>query len=125
MSRIRSRDMRPEMVVRRLLHSLGYRYRLHRKDLPGKPDLVFPSRRKVIFVHGCFWHQHSSSRCPIVRQPKSNRGYWDEKLARNVTRDRRNIRRLRAEGWGVLVCWECWVRDEQVLSERLVRFLGA
>ena len=110
MSGIRSKGMRPEMTVRRQLHSMGYRYRLHRRDLPGKPDLVFPARRKVIFVHGCFWHQHSDPACRIVRRPKSNREYWMPKLERNVARDAENRARLRELGWKVHVIWECEVR---------------
>ena len=110
MSGIRSKGMKPEMTVRQLLHSMGYRYRLHRRDLPGKPDLVFPARRKVIFVHGCFWHQHADPRCRIVRRPKSNRDYWLPKLERNVARDAENRARLEELGWEVLVIWECEVR---------------
>ena len=110
MSGIRSKGMKPEMAVRRLLHSMGYRYRLHRKDLPGQPDLVFPARRKVILVHGCFWHQHADPECRIVRQPKSNREYWLPKLERNVARDAENRARLEELGWEVLVIWECEVR---------------
>ena len=87
MAHIKSKDMKPEMAVRRLIHSMGYRYRLHYKHLPGKPDLVFPSRKKVIFVHGCFWHQHDCKLCPIVRKPKSNTDYWLSKLEKNIQRD--------------------------------------
>ena len=110
MSRIRSKGMKPEMTVRSQLHSLGYRYRLHRRDLPGNPDLVFPARRKVIFVHGCFWHQHADPACRIARRPKSNREYWIAKLDRNVARDAENHARLRKSGWKVHVIWECEVR---------------
>lgn len=123
MRQIRSRDMKPEMVVRRLTHGLGYRYRLHVKDLPGKPDLVFPSRGKVIFVNGCFWHQHQASRCPISRRPKSNRDYWLPKLDANVARDKANKKKLRTMGWKVLVLWECWAENLDTLERRLVRFL--
>lgn len=110
MSGIRSKDMKPEMVVRRELHSRGYRYRLHGRDLPGNPDLVFTRRRKVIFVHGCFWHQHADPACRIVRLPKSNLEYWMPKLERNVARDAENCARLRELGWEVLVIWECEIR---------------
>ena len=94
MSGIRSTGMRPEMTVRQQLHAEGYRYRLHRRDLPGKPELVFPSRRKVIFVHGCFWHQHADPGCRIARRPQSNREYWLPKLERNAARDAENVGRL-------------------------------
>lgn len=122
MSRIRSKDTQPEMVVRRLLHRLGYRYRLHRSDLPGKPDLVFPSRRAVIFVDGCFWHGHG---CSIGRKPKTNRPYWSPKIEGNMLRDARNRRTLRRQGWRVLTVWECATKkgDFSALERRLVRFL--
>ena len=105
MTRVHSNDTQPEMQVRRLVHGLGYRYRLHRKDLPGTPDLVFPKRRKIIFVHGCFWHGHD---CKAGRkQPKANEAYWSAKLARNRERDAANQALLRAQGWDVLIVWEC------------------
>src|ERR1035441_7586556 len=97
MRAIRSKDMRPELAVRSLVHKLGYRYRLHKRDLPGKPDLVFASRRKVIFVHGCFWHSHKG--CKAAHVPKSNLAYWGPKLQRNQTRDLKNINTLTADGW--------------------------
>jgi len=109
MSRIRGVDTRPELIVRRLAHSLGYRFRLHRRDLPGNPDLVFPARRKVVLVHGCFWHRHSS--CRFAYKPKSNREFWANKFAANRVRDRRAIRQLRAAGWDPLIVWECELRD--------------
>lgn len=124
MSKIRSKGMKPEMTVRRLLHSMGYRYRVH-GDLPGKPDLVFPARRKVIFVHGCFWHQHPDPACKIVRRPKSNRSYWSAKLRRNVERDAENCARLHGLGWKVLVIWECEVRAGTGLAERAADYLEA
>jgi DNA mismatch endonuclease (patch repair protein) len=120
MGLIRSRHTKPELAVRRLVHAMGFRYRLHGKCLPGKPDLVFTGRRRVIFVNGCFWHRHSCR--PACRQPSSNVGYWSAKLARNVARDRANTRRLRLLGWGVLTVWECQV-SKPTLSARLVRFL--
>jgi DNA mismatch endonuclease (patch repair protein) len=121
MRAIRSKDMRPELAVRSLVHRLGYRFRLHRKDLPGKPDLVFASRRKVIFVHGCFWHSHG---CKIAHAPKSNLAYWGPKLERNRLRDKKNIGQLSASGWKSLVIWECETSDEPGLRKRVVKFLG-
>lgn len=122
MSRVRSADTKPEILVRRLAHSLGLRYRLHRSDLAGKPDLVFPSLGKVVFVHGCFWHQHSCKRGN--RRPATNRSYWDQKLDRNVLRDQRVQRALRRDGWSVMVVWECQTKDENKLRRRLERFLS-
>ncbi len=124
MSNIRSTGMKPEMTVRRLLHGLGYRYRLHQRNLPGKPDLVFASRRKVIFVHGCFWHQHPDPSCPIARLPKSNREYWGPKLQRNAARDVQIQNELRSLGWSVLVIWECEVRSRSGFLEKATGFLG-
>lgn len=121
MRRIRSKDTAPEFIVRSLVHRLGYRYRLHRKNLPGHPDLVFPGRHKVIFVHGCFWHQHA--RCKSGRLPKSNLEYWTEKLERNKARDLANRRRLTRLGWRCLVIWECEAIDGPKLNRRLCRFL--
>jgi DNA mismatch endonuclease, patch repair protein len=121
MRRIRSKNTGPELIVRRLLYSLGYRYRLHRADLPGKPDLVFGRRRKVIFVHGCFWHQHS--RCKITHVPQSNGEYWAPKLARNKARDVRTKAKLRKLGWDYLIIWECETKDPEKLKGRLVSFL--
>jgi DNA mismatch endonuclease (patch repair protein) len=122
MARIRSKDMKPELIVRRLVHSLGYRYRLHRKDLPGKPDLVFGPRRKVMFIHGCFWHQHGG--CLEGRTPKSNQEYWAPKLSRNVERDRRVQSELANAGWAVMVIWECETPDTEALTDRIHEFLG-
>jgi DNA mismatch endonuclease (patch repair protein) len=120
MSAIRSRDTIPELTVRRAAHSMGYRYRLHRKGLPGTPDLVFPSRRKIVFVHGCFWHAHG---CKLSRLPKSNLGYWVPKLRRNCARDARNLKLLTAQGWKCLVIWECESRDTRILERRMEKFL--
>ncbi|MBK1732758.1 very short patch repair endonuclease [Thiococcus pfennigii] len=103
MRAIRNKNTGPELVLRRMLHSLGYRFRVHVKELPGKPDIVFTKRRKVIFVHGCFWHQHEAPDCTDSRTPASNKGYWDSKLARNRERDRQQTDALRARGWDVLV----------------------
>jgi len=121
MGRIRSKDTKPELRVRRLVHSLGYRYRLHRSDLPGKPDLVFPSRQKVVFVHGCFWHRHAG--CPNTRLPKSNLDFWKPKLEANRKRDIKHKRQLTRLGWQYLVIWECEVRDMEALAARIVGFL--
>ena len=125
MSRIRSKGMKPEMVVRRLIHSMGYRYRLHRKDLPGKPDLVFGPSRKVIFVHGCFWHQHEDPSCKIARIPKTKLDYWMPKLRRNVERDHEHQAQLKEQGWHVLVLWECELKGANVtvIRDRVRMFL--
>ena len=125
MSNIRAKGMKPEMSVRRIVHSMGYRYRLHRRDLPGKPDLVFARRRKVIFVHGCFWHQHADPACNISRRPQSNRDYWIPKLRRNVERDLEHQDFLRQLGWDVLVIWECNVKAGDDLIDEIKRFLDA
>lgn len=123
MRAIRSKDMKPELTVRRLTHAMGYRYRLHRKDLLGKPDMVFPSRRAVIFVHGCFWHQHPDPACKVARQPKSNIDYWQPKLERNKTRDAKNESALLVQGWRVLVIWECQTKDTEALMKAITAFL--
>ena len=124
MARIRSTGMKPEMLVRRLAHGMGYRFRLHRRDLPGQPDLVFPGRHSVIFVHGCFWHQHPDPNCRDARPPRSRTEYWGPKLQRNAERDAENVARLEAMGWRVLVLWECELRDRDALADRLRSFLG-
>ncbi|ACM36975.1 DNA G:T-mismatch repair endonuclease [Allorhizobium ampelinum S4] len=108
MSRIRGRDTRPEMLVRRTAHALGYRYRLHAKDLPGRPDLVFPKKRIALFVHGCFWHRHPG--CRLAYTPKSNQQFWQSKFDRNVERDGEVIAGLRALGWKPQIIWECQTR---------------
>lgn len=123
MARVRSRDTRPEMVVRRLIFSLGYRYRLHAKDLPGRPDLVFRNRRKVIFVHGCFWHRHHN--CALSRLPKSRQEFWIPKLKGNKERDDKNLGELRRRGWGVMTLWECQLSKPERLAGRIRRFLDA
>jgi DNA mismatch endonuclease (patch repair protein) len=121
MAAVKGKDTTPELLVRRLIHRLGYRYVLHSQKLPGKPDLVFPSRQKVIFIHGCFWHMHT---CTHGRKaPASNAEYWKCKRTGNRTRDRRNTAALKAEGWDVLVVWECWTRDLASLSARVASFL--
>jgi DNA mismatch endonuclease (patch repair protein) len=121
MRRVRGADTKPEMTVRRLVHKLGFRYRLHVKELPGHPDLVFPKMKKVIFIHGCFWHGH---RCPAAAHPQSHRSYWEAKLKRNAERDRRNLRELRKAGWDVRIIWECQIRNRGSLTTRLLRFLN-
>lgn len=121
MRAIRSKGMKPELAVRRLAHRLGYRFRLHRKDLPGKPDLAFIGRSKAVFVHGCFWHQHRE--CREGRPPKSNHEYWGLKLARNIQRDQANIAKLQSSGWDTLVIWECEIRDAAALEKSLRNFL--
>ncbi|MBI3608339.1 MAG: DNA mismatch endonuclease Vsr [Nitrospirae bacterium] len=120
MSRIRNADTKPEMIVRRLIHGMGYRYRLHSKALPGNPDLVFASRNKVIFVHGCFWHQHG---CRQYRMPKTRRSFWEPKLARNKKRDATVRRKLNRLGWDYLTVWECQLKRTESLQKRVVRFL--
>jgi DNA mismatch endonuclease (patch repair protein) len=125
MRAIRSKGMAPELAVRQAAHALGYRFRLHRKDLPGKPDLVFASRKKVIFVHGCFWHQHPDPSCKIARLPKSNLDYWLPKLQRNALRDKQHIADLEGAGWSVLTIWECEAKDRSKLDAKLAAFLEA
>lgn len=117
MARVRSSDTRPERRVRSLLHRLGYRFRLHRRDLPGTPDIVLPKHETVVFVHGCFWHRHPG--CKRATTPKKNREAWERKFARNVKRDRRAHDKLTALGWKVVTVWECELRDEEALAERL------
>ncbi len=122
MSRVRSRDTMPEMTVRRLVHKMGFRYRLHDRGLPGHPDLVFPSRGKIIFVHGCFWHRHGD-RCIYTRWPKSKLDFWKPKLEQNHDRDKDVRRQLRKMGWRVLVIWECQLKNIESLAERVRSFL--
>ncbi|MFQ3632782.1 very short patch repair endonuclease [Roseiflexus sp.] len=123
MSRVRAEDTSPEKLVRSLIHRMGYRFRLHVKDLPGKPDIVLPRRKKVIFVHGCFWHQHEG--CPHAARPTSNTEYWNKKLDRNIIRDREHLQKLEYLGWNVLIVWECETRDREQLTEKLRRFLSS
>lgn len=122
MARVLAKDTKPEMLVRRVIHSMGYRYRLHRRDLPGCPDIVFPARRKVIFVHGCFWHRHGKQ-CPLTRWPKSKMDFWRPKLEANRARDKRNQHELNVLGWGWLVVWECELRDREYLRMKIKEFL--
>ena len=122
MGLVRATDTEPEMIVRRLVHGMGYRYRLHRRDLPGKPDIVFSAKGKIIFVHGCFWHRHG--RCKLTRLPKSRVDFWHQKLEGNHARDVRIHRRLRGLGWDILVIWECQLRNIDALTARIREFLG-
>lgn len=122
MRSVRSADTKPEMILRRIAHRLGYRYRLHRKDLPGRPDLTFPSKKKAIFVHGCFWHGHDCRRGSRV--PKTNTEYWQNKVAGNQKRDTRAKAELEAAGWEVLIIWECELKDIERITNSLRRFLS-
>ena len=121
MGRVRCRDTTPEVRVRKVVHRLGFRFRLHRRDLPGTPDLVFPRHKKVIFVHGCFWHQHD---CTRGRRPGTNRDFWDKKLDRNIQRDMDNVNLLERHDWTILILWECATRHTDVLEQRISEFLG-
>lgn len=123
MAAIKSKGMKPELTVRRLVYNMGCHYRLHRKDIPGRPDLAFIGRKKAIYVHGCFWHQHSDPRCKIVHKPKSNLDYWLPKLKRNKERDRKALSEIKKTGWESLVIWECQTRDDEALTRRIKAFL--
>ncbi len=125
MSRIRGKDTKSEMAVRSMLHAMGARFRLHRRDLPGSPDIVLPRRNLVVFVHGCFWHRHRG--CKVAATPKTRRAFWQAKFAANIARDRRVIRRLRAAGWRVAVVWECQLHPSRrpTLQRRLGTVVGA
>jgi len=122
MRAVRSANTQPEMRVRQIAHGLGYRFRLHRRDLPGKPDIIFPAQQKAIFVHGCFWHQHKG--CQRATIPKSNAGFWRTKLSRNAERDARNLAEIRSIGWRALIVWECETRKKRHLAAKLRRFLS-
>jgi DNA mismatch endonuclease, patch repair protein len=121
MATVKSKNTGPELAVRRYLHRLGYRYRLHRRDLPGSPDIVFPSRKKAILIHGCYWHGH---RCRWGQLPKSKLDYWRPKIDANRKRDRRKLRTLRGLGWKVLVIWQCELRNFEAVDRKLAKFLG-
>lgn len=125
MSRVRGKDTRPEWVVRQLVYSMGYRYRLHARELPGRPDMVFRKRRKAIFIHGCFWHRHSAARCALARLPKSRLDFWLPKLEGNKERDHRNRRALAKAGWKILTIWECELKNVKRLGSAIRRFLDA
>ncbi len=120
MSRVKNKNTRPELLVRSILHRMGYRFRLHRRDLPGAPDIVLPRHRKVIFVHGCFWHGHD---CPRGKRPSTRTEFWDAKLDVNIARDRANREALEKRGWKVMVVWECELKDPKAVREKLRRFL--
>jgi DNA mismatch endonuclease (patch repair protein) len=122
MAKIKGKDTKPEKVVRSLLHQMGYRFRLHRGDLPGNPDIVLPKHKKIIFVHGCFWHGHK--RCSRSKRPSTNKKFWNEKLSKNIERDKRNQRKLRKLEWTPLVIWQCQIKDLDNLSKKISRFLN-
>jgi DNA mismatch endonuclease (patch repair protein) len=123
MASISGKNIKPELIVRKLLYSLGYRYRLHYSNLPGKPDLVYPDKRKVIFIHGCFWHRHDCKKGNS--RPSKNSEFWQKKLADNASRDNRNISELKKLGWEILVFWECQIKDLQAISINLHSYLQA
>jgi DNA mismatch endonuclease (patch repair protein) len=123
MSRIKGQDTHPELAVRKFIHAMGYRYRLHQRKLPGNPDIVFTKKREVIFVHGCFWHRHPDPSCKLSRLPKSRLEFWIPKFEANVARDRRNEEALRAMGWGILTLWECELSDHASLQFKIESFL--
>lgn len=123
MRQVREKNTSPELKVRSLAHRLGFRFRLHRKDLPGKPDLVFPSRKKIIFVHGCFWHGHNCARG--CRVPKTNSEYWIEKIQRNMERDSKHQSNLKVVGWDILVIWECEINNPKIIAEKIGGFLSS
>lgn len=124
MARVKSKDTSPELLVRRAVHAMGYGYRLHAPNLPGKPDLVFRGRKKVIFVHGCFWHRHQKRGCRLARLPTSRSEYWTTKLEGNRLRDLRNKKLLKQQGWSVLEIWECELKNGNAVTRKLSRFLG-
>ncbi len=121
MSRVSGKNTKPELIVRSSLHNMGYRFRLHRSDLPGKPDITLPKFKKVIFVHGCFWHGHRG--CRRSNRPSTNKKFWQEKLDKNMERDKLNIKNLKEFGWDVLVVWTCEVNDSHELKRKLLSFL--
>lgn len=123
MAKVRGKDSKPEMLVRRIVHAMGFRYRLHDRRLPGAPDLVFPRLRKVIFVHGCFWHRHEDIHCKLARWPKSRLDFWGPKLQGNRERDLRHQMELEKLGWRILVVWECQMRNREQLKNELRTFL--
>lgn len=125
MSLVRGKGSKAELLVRSLVHRMGYRYRLHGAKLPGRPDLVFPGRRKVLFVHGCFWHRHPDPDCKLARMPKSRQDFWGPKLEGNRARDLRQIAELQALGWSVLEIWECQLRDTSFLENEIRTFLDS
>jgi DNA mismatch endonuclease, patch repair protein len=121
MSRVSGKNTKPELVVRSLLHNMGYRFKLHRNDLPGKPDITLPKYHKVIFVHGCFWHGHAD--CLRSKRPTTNKKFWQVKLDKNIERDKVTVRSIRGLGWSVLTVWACEVKDKDKLTNKLLSFL--
>jgi len=121
MSKVKGKNTKPELVVRSLLHKMGYRFRLHRRDLPGNPDIVLPKYKKIIFVHGCFWHGHEG--CPRSKRPTSNEDFWNKKLNRTICRDKENFTRLKEAGWSTYVVWTCELKDLDLLKNKLKRFI--
>jgi DNA mismatch endonuclease (patch repair protein) len=124
MANIKGKDTKPEKVVRSLLHKMGYRFRLHRRDLPGNPDIVLPKYKKVIFVHGCFWHGHAG--CPRAKRPNTNKAFWNEKLTKNIDRDNRNQQKLKKLGWDYLIIWQCQIKKpkKDQLRNQLEEYIG-
>jgi DNA mismatch endonuclease (patch repair protein) len=122
MAKVKGKDTKPEKIVRSLLHQMGYRFRLHRKDLPGNPDIVLPKHKKVISVHGCFWHGHKN--CRRSKRPSSSRDFWNTKLDKNIERDKHNIAKLKEQGWNPFIVWECETKDQERLRKKLKKFLG-
>ena len=122
MQAVHSKDTKPELAVRRMVHSMGFRYRLHVNNLPGKPDLVFPSRGKIVFVHGCFWHRHRG--CRFTTSPKTRAEYWEDKFCANVARDRSTVKTLKKMGWAVMTVWQCQLKNPVRLAGRLNEFLA-
>jgi len=122
MSRIKNRDTAPEIKVRSIIHRMGYRFRLHRKDLPGNPDIVFPKHKKIIFVNGCFWHGHKN--CIRSKRPSSNKNFWDQKIDKNITRDKNIRKALNKSGWKVLVIWQCEINDINKLEVKIANFMA-
>jgi len=123
MSRIKGGNTKPELIVRSLLHRLGYRFRLHKKDLPGKPDIVLPRHKKVIFVHGCFWHGHKG--CKRSSIPSSNTEFWATKIKKNIKRDKVKARALRRQGWKVLILWQCRIKDTDKVVDKIQKFMNS
>jgi DNA mismatch endonuclease (patch repair protein) len=122
MAAVHSKNTKPELAVRKIVHSLGYRYRLHVQTLPGKPDLVFPARRKILFVHGCYWHRHRG--CRYATSPKTNVRFWQDKFSANIQRDRRNVGALKKLGWAVMTIWQCQLKNPGKLGGRIDEFLS-
>jgi len=121
MSHISGKDTKPEILVRSLLHRMGYRFRLHKKNMPGKPDIVLPKHKKVIFVHGCFWHGHKN--CPRSKRPSTNVKFWNKKIDGNIERDKKNIKSLEYLGWKTLIIWTCEIKNEDALKHKLISFM--